>query len=212
MLIEMINMIKEYLMLGLIVVGILCVLYFIGYYFIYKKLFNGKKYFNFKKSFIIAIFISYIFLVLGATMLGRLQDTLGGINLELFSSYKKAISSFSIFSWRDIILNIIMFIPLGFLLPLLNRIFYKSYFTLLLSFCFTLGIEIIQLITKIGAFDLDDIFNNFLGAIIGYCVVMTILSATSENKHKKRNIALYIVPLLLIVTIFSSFFISYNFK
>ncbi len=211
MLVEMINIIKEYSMFGLIVVGILCLFYLIGYYFIYRKLFNGKKSFNLKKSFIITIFISYIFLVLGATMLGRLQDTLGGINLELFSSYRKAIFSFSIFAWRDIILNIIMFIPLGFLLPLLNKIFYKPYSTLLLSFCFTLGIEIVQLITKIGAFDLDDIFNNFLGAIIGYCVVMTILSATSENKHKKRNIALYIVPLLLIATIFSSFFISYNF-
>lgn len=211
MLIGIIDTMTEYLFLGLIVVGMLSLMYILGYYFIYKKLLKGEKSFKIKKAFIITIFISYIFLVLGATMLGRFEDTIGGINLELFSSYRKAFN-FSTFAWRDIALNIIMFIPLGFLLPLLNKLFYKPYLTLLLSFCFTLGIEITQLISKVGAFDLDDIFNNFLGSVIGYCIVMAILSATYDNKHKIRNIAIYTVPLFIIAVVFSGFFIRYNLK
>ena len=205
MLVGMINIITEYLAMGLLVFSILCLLYFTLYYFVYKKLLQGKRNFNLKKVLIITFFVVYIFLVLGATMLNRYIYMQGGINLELFSSYRKAIFGFSTFAWRDITLNIIMFIPLGILLPLLNKVFFKPYYTLLLSFCFTLNIEIVQLITKIGAFDLDDIFNNFLGATIGYCIVMVIISATSDSKHKKRNIAIYTVPLLIIAVVFSGF-------
>ena len=205
MLIGMMNTIGEYLIVGLITMILLSLLYFIGYYFIYKRIFRGNKYIDIKKAFIIKAFIAYILMVLFATLFGRFSDTLGGINFELFSSYKRAFSTSSIFLWRDIALNILMFIPLGLLLPLLSKVFYKPYFTLLLSFSLTLGIEIVQLTTKIGAFDVDDIFNNFLGAVIGYCIIMAILSASSKNKHKIRNTLLYIITLFLVITVFSSF-------
>lgn len=207
MLIGMINTIGEYLIVGFMTIILLSVLYFIGYYFIYKKIFRGNKYIDLKRAFTIKIFVAYILVVLFATLFGRFSDTLGSINLELFSSYKRAISTSSVFLWRDITLNILMFIPLGLLLPLVNKVFYKPYFTILLSFCFTLSIEISQLITKIGAFDVDDIFNNFLGAIIGYCLVMTILSATSENKHKIRKTICYILPIIIVIIAFIGLFI-----
>lgn len=35
---------------------------------------------------------------------------------------------------------------------------------------FTLTIEVIQYITKLGVFDVDDIIMNTLGGIIGYCI------------------------------------------
>lgn len=64
--------------------------------------------------------------------------------------------------------NVIMFIPLGFLLPLnLGRA--KS-----LKGCMTacliiiMCVELIQLFTLLGSFDVDDLLLNMMGAAIGY--------------------------------------------
>ena len=41
---------------------------------------------------------------------------------------------------------------------------------MLLSFAFVLGIEIFQLVSGFGAFDVDDIILNCLGAVMGYLI------------------------------------------
>ena len=108
MLIVMMNAIREYLIVGFMTIILLSLLYFIGYYFIYKKIFRGNKCIDIKRAFVVKAFVSYILMVLFATLFGRFSDTLGGINLELFSSYERAISTGSVYLWRDITLNILM--------------------------------------------------------------------------------------------------------
>ncbi len=213
MLTGMIDTISEYIIVGLIISSALYLLYLIVYFFVYKKLLHGKKTLNLRKALIINIFTVYIFLVLYATMFARFSGITGGINLELFNSYKKALFKLSSSAWRDITLNIFMFVPFGFLLPLLSKFFYKPYFTVILSFLFTLSIETVQLIIKIGAFDLDDIFNNVLGAIMGYCLVMSLLSSGfNKEKNKTKYSFIYTVPLIIITLVFLGFYIFCNFK
>ena len=61
-----------------------------------------------------------------------------------------------------------IFVPFGFLLPMVFEK-KKSFFPMmLLSFAFVLGIEIFQLVSGFGAFDVDDIILNCLGAVMGY--------------------------------------------
>lgn len=64
--------------------------------------------------------------------------------------------------------NMIIFIPFGFLLPLIHSkgkdIKSNIFFTLIFSFC----IEGIQYILAIGVFDIDDIILNLIGSIIGF--------------------------------------------
>ncbi|WP_053779881.1 VanZ family protein [Paenibacillus xylanivorans] len=64
--------------------------------------------------------------------------------------------------------NIILFIPLGIWIPWLFRRYRKILpFTgvvVLLLF----AVEVIQLITRVGSFDVDDIILNTMGAWIGY--------------------------------------------
>ena len=71
---------------------------------------------------------------------------------------------------ENLIGNIIAFGPLGFLLPIVFKRIKKAkhvaYTALILSFAF----ELIQLITSIGDFDIDDIILNVFGAICGYIV------------------------------------------
>ena len=87
---------------------------------LYKKLMKGTDKLNKFKFGLWSIFVIYIVVVLGATI-GHRTSAYGNINLHLFSSYKNAYNSFSIREWRNIILNILMFVPLGFMIPLLFK-------------------------------------------------------------------------------------------
>lgn len=64
--------------------------------------------------------------------------------------------------------NIIGFLPFGAILPVLNRNMRSFWKILLLSFEFSAVIETIQLIWKVGCFDVDDIILNTVGGIAGY--------------------------------------------
>lgn len=73
---------------------------------------------------------------------------------------------------EDLCLNIILFIPFGFLLPYLwpKLNFYK---TVLLSLIFSVLIEGFQYIAHLGCCDIDDVINDTLGTCIGYgCFVI----------------------------------------
>ena len=67
--------------------------------------------------------------------------------------------------------NVLLFIPYGFLLPLVFRkrviLFDIFYTAILVSFCF----ELFQFITKTGQFDVDDIILNTVGAVAGYWIL-----------------------------------------
>ena len=66
--------------------------------------------------------------------------------------------------------NVIAFIPFGFFYPIIikrHKSFWRTFFgALLLSLC----IETIQFVTKVGAFDVDDLILNTFGGIMGYII------------------------------------------
>lgn len=68
---------------------------------------------------------------------------------------------------EDLSLNIILLMPLGFLLPYIwpKLNFYK---TLLVGFAVSFTIETTQYLAHWGCLDFDDIFNNTLGSCLGY--------------------------------------------
>ena len=64
-------------------------------------------------------------------------------------------------------LNVVLFFPLGFFLPLLYR-FNRSFFTTLLTgFLFSLSIECLQMFSR-GISDVSDLFCNTLGTALGF--------------------------------------------
>jgi len=64
--------------------------------------------------------------------------------------------------------NILAFAPFGFLLPMLNKR-YRGFFTItFLSLLFSLAVELVQMYFKVGIFDVDDIFLNTAGGMLGY--------------------------------------------
>ena len=95
----------------------------------------------------------------------------GGLIQGIFSSTVK------ITNWAEllnIILNILLFIPFGYLLPsLFPRL--RWWQVVLLGLAFSLCIELLQLITKLGYADVDDLINNTLGDAIGWLCYKLIL-------------------------------------
>lgn len=72
------------------------------------------------------------------------------------------------YSFENLIGNIVLFIPLGILLPLLFKGTRSLWKILIISFLVSLAFEVIQLITVLGSFDVDDILLNTSGGVIGY--------------------------------------------
>ncbi|GFI43420.1 hypothetical protein IMSAGC018_01092 [Lachnospiraceae bacterium] len=75
---------------------------------------------------------------------------------------------------KNILGNIISFIPFGFLLPIVyNKI--NSFFKFFASnILFILFVESFQFFTRIGCFDVDDIILNFVGSLCGYLVLLLV--------------------------------------
>jgi glycopeptide antibiotics resistance protein len=89
---------------------------------------------------------------------------------------------------RQILGNIIPFMPFGFLLPIVYRkinSFGKVFITGILSILF---IEYFQLFTKVGSFDVDDILLNCLGIICGYVVLILAKCFITKNLEKDKNV------------------------
>ncbi len=78
--------------------------------------------------------------------------------------------------------NVVLFVPLGFLLP---RVFPKAKTfggCMLLVFLIMLCVEILQLVTLLGSFDVDDLILNIIGAAVGY-VLYAAVRAIQEKKN-----------------------------
>lgn len=93
-------------------------------------------------------------------------------NFEWYTNFTpfKTISSAILYpaTLRVVIYNIIAFIPLGFLLPIVLNHRYQYALTILSGLFLSLSYEFAQVITGLGSGDIDDVILNTWGTIIGY--------------------------------------------
>ena len=66
------------------------------------------------------------------------------------------------------VLNVLLFFPLGLLLPVIWKDFRKACRTILFGICMTSAIELLQIFT-FRATDINDLMTNTLGTVLGYC-------------------------------------------
>ena len=111
-------------------------------------------------------------------------------NLELlkeikrFIQYRHQLGTFAVFS--NLFGNILIFMPVGYFSAMAGK--RRSFFkTLFWSFCLTFCVELMQLITKVGCFDVDDILLNTIGGVLGYIVFVVCNLLRRRNDRKKRK-------------------------
>lgn len=158
--------ILDYIKLGLILVGIIAILYVPVFCLLKKRIPAARQ-------FCIVLFVGFVFVILFATVLIELFRANNGFqpvyhrwNLIPFDYLREGGMRTSI-QRAQVISNILMFVPFGFLLPAVFaklRSFGKTAFCALL---FTVCIEVLQFFTGRAA-DIDDVILNFLGGTLGY--------------------------------------------
>ena len=66
--------------------------------------------------------------------------------------------------------NVLAFMPFGFFRPIIGRRKNAFFRTLIQGCLFSLMVEVIQLLTNVGSFDVDDIILNTFGVFLGYII------------------------------------------
>lgn len=118
---------------------------------------------------------------------GVILEGLDTANFTLFKTIKMYIRYYErLNSFENLFGNLLIFVPYGFLLPFVHRD--SKYFPVLLInvFCFVCGIEIFQLFSAFGAFDVDDILLNCMGAVLGYLLFL-IYYLPKSRRHRQGD-------------------------
>ena len=115
-----------------------------------------------RKHIVILLLIAYVAAFFSLAVLFRESSDKCSIRLNMFKDLLEPGPE----GYKDLILNIVSFIPVGLLVGLLLE---KHRLTkaLLVGLLVSLTIEFSQLIWHRGVFDVNDLFNNVLGALIG---------------------------------------------
>ncbi|MGF9766654.1 VanZ family protein [Bacillus albus] len=155
-----------------------CIVFQIGCYF------KAKNNISIRHFLSVYVFLFYLSLVYKVTQIATVWDIsryetwirVSQINLTLFDTAGST----------TYLLNIVLFMPFGFLLPTIWPHFRKMKNTVCAGFFFSLAIELNQLLNN-RITDIDDLFTNTLGAIIGYVLYKVLYTALFKMILKREG-------------------------
>lgn len=204
--IELLSLTKQYIILGVLITSIIMPLGLIVSVMMERLGVRKRKSFRCEQFIIVSLFICYLTLIVGATLLGReARLDIRSMNFYVFYSYKKAWRTFSSLEWRNIFINILLFVPMGILLPLMSKKWQVSWKTYLIGFLFSLSIECIQFRTGIGIAEVDDLMNNTIGVMIGFGIYSLFKKLNplgeKEKKPTMRKVLTFQLPLIAVIAI-----------
>ena len=104
--------------------------------------------------------------------------------IRRFIVYRRTLGWFAVLS--NLLGNVLAFVPFGMILPMLTPKCRNFFHIVLLGFDFSLFVETIQLISKVGSFDVDDLILNTLGATLGY-LAYRLIRRYFRRKHDDRK-------------------------
>ncbi|MDG4655343.1 VanZ family protein [Ectobacillus antri] len=146
-------------------------------------------------KYIIILFCFYITLVLKFSFIGvgvsfpeRLLGNYDDVShnlipFETIGTYLTNFHHYNFNTWfYNTFGNVLLFMPLGILLPLIFTKIGGIKQLILASFIGILTIEFVQYFTLLGVFDIDDIILNLLGVVLGFCIL------SQFTKFRKRII------------------------
>ena len=140
------------------------------------------------------LFVVYIVFVFHFLLISEIYGRTGEMkeyhyNLVLFQeikrfwNYREQLGIFSVVA--NLAGNILIFIPFGFIVPMASRR-RNLLMTAIGAFLLSLLIETIQLFTKVGCFDVDDLLLNTIGGVAGY-IVFTISNWIRRKYVEERR-------------------------
>ncbi|WKY43534.1 VanZ family protein [Eubacteriaceae bacterium ES2] len=132
---------------------------------------------------------SYLYLIFLFTFLARSSTDVYHYNLNPFWTYLYIQRTHDFEIVLEVLINCLMFVPVGILVPWT----YKEYLhedpikernaILLFGLVLSLSVEILQLITRTGLFEWDDIIHNIFGLIWGYGLYLWLQGKKFSEIH-----------------------------
>ena len=99
--------------------------------------------------------------------------------IERFWKYRRELGIHSLYNLAG---NILGFVPAGFFIPVLLKGRRGFLFTACSILQMSLHVEILQLIFRVGSFDVDDLILNTLGGMLGYLLLKAVASWRNHEK------------------------------
>ena len=119
---------------------------------------------DFRRRIGLSLLVPCAFLILIVTVFTRDPSEEARIVLEPFRTYRQYFEDE--FTWFEIRANVLLFIPIGFFLPIVIK--KPVWLPLLCILGFSITIEFIQWITHRGLCETDDVISNSIGSLIGF--------------------------------------------
>ena len=154
----------------------------------------NKAYFHdARKSFFYFVFSCYLSVVYVLVGMPNVTYIRPEINLNLIPFIGM------IGDWKNSILNVLLFIPLGAMLPVLWNKFRTRRYTVLFGFGTSLTVELLQMLT-FRATDINDLITNTLGAYLGFlCAKYLFKKHHIAGPYPTREAVIVIVMAVLVM-------------
>lgn len=163
------------------------------------------KYSDMKRKVMIILFAVYLSAVFSAVGIPSIYSMKFDLSLNVIPFIDVVNSPMEYI--KNTVLNIVLFVPFGFLLPTLWKDFVSIKRTAFAGFCFSLFIEIIQ-ITTYRTTDIDDLITNTMGALAGYCIFKALCKKPvfvkviyNDNSYRKAELFIIFIIVFLIMFI-----------
>lgn len=112
-------------------------------------------------------------------------------NLVLFKEINRFIEYRKVLGMKAVMLNlfgnIAAFVPFGFFIPVMYPKCRSFLYTIFFSFEFSLLVETIQLVSKVGSFDVDDLLLNTIGGALG-CLAFFCLNGIRRRYDEAKKL------------------------
>ena len=124
---------------------------------------------------LLAVYLIFTFYL---TVVSRVSLGKDYIRTEWLEGYK---SFHDVYASSENYLNILLFVPIGYLVGLVARKF-RLLCAVLVGLFVSETIECAQLIWQRGTFDVNDLMNNTIGAMVGGGIVVVVMSCYKGRK------------------------------
>ena len=140
--------------------------------------------------FVSAVYVFSLVMLLVVRGEGFSLEGMGWYSLDLFHEYRSLARSFTANAFINILMNILIFLPFGFLFALPFGESKRRWLVLPFGLMATLAVELIQFAARSGIADVDDIFNNSLGVLCGFALARAALNIRAKRGGRAALCAL----------------------
>ena len=152
------------------------------------------------------VYVLALFMLLIVRGDGFSLDGYGWLSLDLFHEYRLLAREFTPNGFINIGMNILIFVPFGFLFALPFGESRRRWLVLPLGLLATLAVEAVQLAARSGVADVDDVFNNFLGVACGFALARLCMNIRA--RRASRSVLCALAALLCLAPPFAAWGIS----